>query len=73
MGKISLNAGTASFGWIGEDEVFVYYYAQENTDFKNEAQQQIVWIIQIIFSVAAGLNPPLRRKYTKKAISTFDN
>lgn len=51
MGKISLNAGTASFGWIGEDEVFVYYYAQENTDFKNEAQQQIVWIIQIIFSV----------------------
>ena len=53
---MSLNAGTASFGWIGEDEVFVYYYAQENTDFKNEAQQQIVWIIQIIFSVAAGLN-----------------
>ena len=50
---MSLNAGTASFGWIGEDEVFVYYYAQENTDFKNEAQQQIVWIIQIIFSVAA--------------------
>jgi hypothetical protein len=46
---------------------------KKNTDFKNEAQQQIVWIIQIIFSVAAGLNPPLRRKYTKKAISTFDN
>ena len=67
MGKISLNAGTASFGWIGEDEVFVYYYAQENTDFKNEAQQQIVWIIQIIFSVAESLNPLPRKKIHKKS------
>ena len=40
---------------------------------KFKVLQQRLWIIQIIFSVAAGLNPPLRRKYTKKAISTFDN